>query len=892
LSGIVTKGIEAAVAALLSDPALAGRLGEDSAALAWDAQAGRVLWASPAAQDFAQRVADSEGRVTAGFPGRERLAALAGGLAPRAGMRVERLRFSSDTAEAPAELACRLIQVDGADVLLTVFSGAPPAHIGGEEAHAAGTGDEQQHPAPFVERVRRHGRRRFIWSIDREGRFASMSSPLGEVVGPENAAVIGLTWADILERWVVDAQGRIAEDLARRTTWSDETVLWRVADTSYVVPVDLGGMPVFGRGHEFEGFRGFGLCRADEIRPAPDSPVLLAKASPPPDEPPASEPEAAREPASLPIPDELREHAEAADLAFEPLQARVGAQLGGTRSVPLRALPDPDRAQPARAEPIGEPGDEKPILSVAERGALREIARALGARLETDEAQDQAASRGPAEIVSISAARPREPDPIRILERLPVGIVVLRGETPLFANRAVLDLLGYSDLSELRGVSRLFAGRLDTRRGGAMALVAKTGASLSVEVRLTTVEWGDAPASLLVIRPLSQDGGGELARSFELEIARRDARVQELAGTLDLAGIAVVTIDGAGRILSINGAAERIFGYGENEVAGEGFTTLIALESHRTAIDLVDVARGGRAGPDERQVEVFGRPRIGDPVPLVARAGRVETALGSSLAIVFRDVSGARRAESELTNARRQAEEAAARQTEFLARVSHEIRTPLNAIIGFAEIMLEERFGAIGNERYKHYLRDIHHSGGHVVSLVNDLLDLAKVTSGRSELVFTSLDLNDIVAQSVAMMQPAASRERIVVRTSFASGLPRLVADERSIRQITLNLVSNAVRFTGAGGQVIVSTSRTDQGEIVFRVRDTGIGMTGKELEEALEPFRQVSIVRREDGTGLGLPLSKALVEANRGVFSISSRRGQGTLVEVLFPPARVLAEE
>jgi signal transduction histidine kinase len=140
-------------------------------------------------------------------------------------------------------------------------------------------------------------------------------------------------------------------------------------------------------------------------------------------------------------------------------------------------------------------------------------------------------------------------------------------------------------------------------------------------------------------------------------------------------------------------------------------------------------------------------------------------------------------------------------------------------------------------------------------------------------------------------MQPAAARERIVIRTSFASGLPRLVADERSIRQVALNLVSNAVRYTEPGGQVIVSTSLTDAGELAFRVRDTGIGMTQAEIEDALEPFRQVSVIRREDGTGLGLPLSKALVEANRGTFSITSRRGEGTLVEVLFPSARVLAE-
>ncbi|NNM73412.1 PAS domain S-box protein [Enterovirga sp. DB1703] len=887
----MTNGIEAAVAALSGDPALAGSLGPQAAVIAWDRTAERVLWASSAARAVAEQLAGSDGRVTARFPAHRRLAALAGGLAPTAGVRIERLSFSDEPGEAPAELACRLMEVEGEPVLVTVFTGPLPARIGlrgGEDGPA-----DSGRTAPFVERVRRQGRLRFIWSMDRDGRFVSVSPPLGQVVGAENAAITGLTWAEILDRFVLDEPDRIASFLSGRSTWSDETVLWRVADTSYVVPVDLGGMPVFGRGHVFEGFRGFGLCRADEIRPAPDSPVLRLQAEADVGEKRPDEAEAEAEGSELPLLHLAGEEAGSVDLAFEPIQARVGAQLGGARAVPLRPLTDPDAGGrgAARSESVVESGEAKPHLSVSERGALREIARALGARLETDDAQDQPAPRLPAEIVSISAARPREPDAVRILERLPVGILVLRGEAPLFANRSVLDLLGYRDIGELRGVSRLFAGRLEAREGS-LALVGKGGRSLPVEARLTSVEWGDGPASLVLVRPLPEAGSDGAARSFELEIGRRDARLQELRGALDLAGLGLVTIDGAGRILTANAAAERIFGYRENEIAGEGFTTLIAVESHRAAIDLVDAARA-TAGPGEaKDVELLGRPRTGEPVPLLARAGSIGTAFGPSLALLFRDVSAFRRTEAELKGARRAAEEAAARQMEFLARISHEIRTPLNAIIGFAEIMLEERFGPVGSERYKHYLRDIHDSGGHVVSLVNDLLDLAKVTSGRSELVFTSLDLNEIVAQSVGMMQPAAARERIVMRTSFASRLPRLIADERSIRQIALNLVSNAIRFTGPGGQVIVSTSLTERGELVFRVRDTGIGMTPAEIAEALEPFRQVSVVRREDGTGLGLPLSKALVEANRGSFSISSRRGEGTLVEVLFPPARVLAED
>ena len=882
------KEIEATVAALSGDPALSGCLRSDAAVVAWDAGAEHVLWASEAARPFIDGLADSNGRIRTKFPDRDRLTALACGIGPRRGVKVERIRFSQDDGE-PSEISCRLLDVAGKPVLLTIFSGQPPSMAGEDGAGAPAAGDEPS-PAPFVERVRRHGRRRFIWSMDQTGRFLSISAPLGEVVGPENASLAGMTWDEALARLVIDPEGRLAECFAARSTWSDETVLWRVADTSYVVPVDLGGMPVFGRGHEFEGFRGFGLCRADEIQPAPDSPALrLAPVAVVETEEVQPEETTISPAADV---DAGAGELEAADLAFGPLHAQVGAQLGGARSVPLRPVTSEAASRWAaagRAETSVPSVEPKPFLSVAERGALHEIARALGARLHPDQDEPPPASRASAEIVPLSPGRPREPDALRILERLPVGVLVLRGDTALFANRTLLDLLDYGELGEIKGVSRIFTGRLDARQG-AMTLLGKTGRQIPVDVRLSSLEWTDGPVSLLVVRALPKAGGeGEFARSLELEVARRDARIREYRAMFDIAGLAVVMIDPVGRIISANGPAERLFGYSENEVAGEGFTTLIAVDSHRAAIGLVDDARDGQEAPE---VELFGRARSGNPIPLLARAGRVESENGVVTALMLRDVSGFRRTEAELTSARRSAEEAASRQAEFLARVSHEIRTPLNAIIGFAELMLEERFGPIGNERYKHYLRDIHDSGGHVVSLVNDLLDLAKVTAGRSELVFTSLDVNEIVGQSVSIMQPAATRERILMRTSFASGLPRLVADERSIRQVVLNLVSNAVRFTAAGGQVIVSTSLTDRGELVLRIRDTGVGMTPEEIQDAMEPFRQVSVVRRDDGTGLGLPLSKALVEANRGVFSLSSRRGEGTLVEVSFPAARVLAED
>jgi signal transduction histidine kinase len=267
--------------------------------------------------------------------------------------------------------------------------------------------------------------------------------------------------------------------------------------------------------------------------------------------------------------------------------------------------------------------------------------------------------------------------------------------------------------------------------------------------------------------------------------------------------------------------------------------------------------------------------------------GRVASGETMKFCAVLRDMTQWKKAERELREARREAERASALKSDFLAKISHEIRTPLHAIMGFAEVIMEERFGPVGNDRYKDYLKDIHASGTHVMSLVNDLLDLSKIEAGKAELNFVAVDANRIVQECVALMQPQALRERVIVRVSLAPNLPKLVADERSLKQIVLNLLSNAVKFNEPGGQVILSTALTDAGNAVIRVKD----MDDEEIQMALEPFRQLATARQSSGTGLGLPLTRALVEANRASFTIRSRKREGTLVEVAFPSPRVLAE-
>jgi PAS domain S-box-containing protein len=377
------------------------------------------------------------------------------------------------------------------------------------------------------------------------------------------------------------------------------------------------------------------------------------------------------------------------------------------------------------------------------------------------------------------------------------------------------------------------------------------------------------------------------------KLAETQRRLREMAAILDTATDGVIIVDAAGLIESVNASAEALFGLEAHEMEGRRFADLLTPESRKSAADYLSGLRDSGVASllnEGREVEASAG---GGTIPLFMTMGRISGDDGGRYCAVLRDITHWKRIEQELTGAKLAAEEASHQKSDFLARVSHEVRTPLNAIIGFAEVMIEERFGPVGNEKYREYLRDIRTSGEHVVSLVNDLLDISKIEAGKLDLHFAAVQLNDVVQESISLMQPQANRARVVLRTSLSREVPAIVADERTLRQIVLNLLSNSVKFTGPGGQVIASTSLAESGEAILRIRDTGEGMSEDELATALEPFRQLSTSTMSDqsGTGLGLPLTKALVEANRATFSIKSARGEGTVVTITVPATRVLSE-
>jgi signal transduction histidine kinase len=242
--------------------------------------------------------------------------------------------------------------------------------------------------------------------------------------------------------------------------------------------------------------------------------------------------------------------------------------------------------------------------------------------------------------------------------------------------------------------------------------------------------------------------------------------------------------------------------------------------------------------------------------------------------------------------AKEEAEAASRSKSEFLANMSHELRTPLNAIIGFSDVMAGEKFGPLGNARYVQYVHDVGDSGRHLLSLINDVLDISKVECGKLDLHEETVDLAEIIDGCIRLMRERAEAAQISLTAEVAAPLPQLWADDRRIKQVVLNLVSNAVKFTPAGGSVSVRAS-ADKDGLRFAVSDSGIGMDAAGIELALRPFGQVdsSLARKYSGTGLGLPLSKAIAELHGGTLEIASRPGEGTVVTVALPPHRIIAK-
>lgn len=797
----------------------------------------------------------------------------------------------------------------------------------------------RQHPLRFLWQMDAEGR--FVLLSDKfihligPRTAAGFGRPWREIAAafgldPEERVAAALasrdTWAGITVNWPADGGERLAVELAGLPVYDGER--------------NFAGFKGFGVCRDLDGLNRLEALRRFELLAAPvqhglsadvaePGPAPEAKPETPPEAEPATEPEAAAappieppEPEPVPTPEpELQEPTSEPNSHPTDLETPVET--------------------PPNVVPFRSPGDTRPpTLTPVENSAFNELARQLSERLEREretiavDTAEPPAAEMPSEPAAPEPEAPRaaaewlsEPAPAprgasardrALLDLLPSGILIYRLDRLLYANPAFLARMGYASVNALENVGGLDALYVEpgvsaassTSQGGTPVTISATVANgqaplATTEAHLHTIDWdGESAHALICALPQAAPIAATPAVAetviaktiitesvvaesypYDPEPMAGEAEAEDLAAILDTTAEGIVMFDAEGNIHACNRSAEALFGYDGEALREQNLMTLFAPESQQIVADYLESLKSQDISSLlDHGREVLGREKKGGAIPLAMIMGRTRPD-GPNFFAVFRDLSQSKKGESELTQARHLVDGAANAKADMLARISHEIRTPLNAIIGFAEVMISERFGALGNERYGEYMKDIRASGERVIAIIDDLLELSRIETGKLDLTFANLNLNDLVEACVTVMQPQANRERIIIRTSLAHALPQVAADARAMRQITMNLISNSIRLASAGGQVIVSTALTDRGEIALRIRDTGHGLSEREVAAAMEPFRTPPPGDAADSSALSLSLTKALVEANRAQFNIKNA-GHGTLIEVVFAPA------
>ena len=346
------------------------------------------------------------------------------------------------------------------------------------------------------------------------------------------------------------------------------------------------------------------------------------------------------------------------------------------------------------------------------------------------------------------------------------------------------------------------------------------------------------------------------------------------------------------RIVDMNAAAVAFYhGNSREQILGRLFdeTPKGSLEATaRILAELLDGKHGGDwvlEGPPD----AAGRPRWVRAVWYMPPSARNDW---SRLVYSVQDVTQQKLAENALASAKAEADAASRSKSEFLANVSHELRTPLNAIAGFSELLLEEKLGALGHDAYREYARYIRDGGEHLLDLINDLLDLSRIEAGVASLKVDAIDVRDVVEGAVRIIHDKARRSGLDLVVELPAVPLEIVADARKLRQILVNLLSNAVKYTQPGGNVTVSCASLGGSGVSIAVRDSGPGIHADDMGLAMERFGRIDRpgAAAKDGVGLGLPLTKALVELHGGSFRLDSAPGEGTVATVVLPTGPVAA--
>ena len=371
----------------------------------------------------------------------------------------------------------------------------------------------------------------------------------------------------------------------------------------------------------------------------------------------------------------------------------------------------------------------------------------------------------------------------------------------------------------------------------------------------------------------------------------RDDAISLLASIFEVSEVGIIVSDDSGNIVRVNDSFIRTYGWARDEIIGEEFTTLVTEdEKERTRVNHKKFISVGVRSTGESKVL---RKDGGVANVLFTSATLKLSQNRKFLVTTMMDITLRKQMEQSLRFAKDQADTANHAKSTFLANMSHELRTPLNAIIGFSELMKNETFGAVGNDKYKEYLGDIHMSAEHLLDIINEVLDMSKIEAGRIELLEDDFDVHDMIVSVSRMLSSRVFSSNIEIVRDISDDVLVVNADYRLIRQVVINLMSNAIKFSPQGSQIRVSTEFLEGGDLQIAIKDEGQGISEEKISIALEPFGQVNDTPEkrivgQQGTGLGLPLAKAMVELHGGAFELESELGVGTSVRFTIPVARV----
>lgn len=379
--------------------------------------------------------------------------------------------------------------------------------------------------------------------------------------------------------------------------------------------------------------------------------------------------------------------------------------------------------------------------------------------------------------------------------------------------------------------------------------------------------------------------GAMRAATADVRRLNETLRISEgkFRGLLESAPDAMVIVDERHRIALINARTEDLFGYRRAELLGQPIEMLMPERNREKYLaQLAALTTSLSAMSRGPVVDLDGIGKNGTEFPIEVSLGLLKTEAGVLVSNAIRDITERKRIEASLAQASKA-------KSDFLASVSHELRTPLNAIIGFSEMIRDAVVGPL-DARYREYGGDINESGRHLQSIINDILDISKIEGGRLELRDEIVSIAETADTCRRIVEAMAVASNVSLSIEVSGSLPFIRSDQLRFQQILLNLMSNAVKFTPAGGRVTLSASIENDGAVIA-VEDTGIGMKEEDIAIALEPFRQIDGPqnRRFVGTGLGLPLAKALVELHGGRLDIQSAPAAGTTVRIRLPAERIV---